>query len=156
MSFNMTVAVLRGTTLDEVGVPDPEPLSFDEATSVEESRLTGSQLGPDTVLVDPMFGIQVAELAARLGRQAYVVTFSGVADTYVVQATGPVERLLVHAAGEVTDDEGEPLPEESALVGVDDPEDAHVAVLEALLGVTFDDLWDAEFVAFAPGAVPAP
>jgi hypothetical protein len=103
-----------------------------------------------------MFGTQVAELAARLGRQAYVVTFSGVADTYVVQAVGPVERLLVHSAGEVLEDEGAPLAEESALVGVDDPEDAHVAVLEALLAVTFDDLWDVELVTLSPEAVAAP
>ncbi|MGY4644470.1 hypothetical protein [Cellulomonas sp. URHB0016] len=156
MSFNMTVAVLRDTTLDDVGVHDPAPLSFERATSVEESRLTGAQLGPDAILIDPMFGIQVAELAARLGRQAYAVTFSGVTDTYVVQAIGPVERLLVHADREVMNDEGEPLAEESALVGVDDPEDAHVAVLEALLAMPFGDLWKVEFVTLSPEPVPAP
>lgn len=150
MAFNMTIAVLRDTTLDQIGVVAAEPLGFDAVTSAMEARMTGSQVGHDVVVVDPMAGLQAVEVAQRLGCQAYVVALSGVSDTYVIQATGPVERLLVHQDGQVVQDEGPALPGESALAGERYLEDGHLAVLAAL-GAPISTLWDAPFVALSTG-----
>jgi hypothetical protein len=151
MSYNLAFAVVRDTTLDEIGILDSTSLSFDEVTSPGIMALTGAQVGPHVLAVDPLFGDLTKGIAPRLGRQVYIVTLSGVADVYALQAFGPVERLLVHTSHEVTENDGEPLAVEGVLDGADDLEDAHLFVLSALLQAPFDALTSADFVTLDEG-----
>lgn len=152
MSYNMTLAVVRDTVLAEIGIDDHTPTSFDVATGSAETRLMGAQVGRHVVVADAQLGARVVPLATVLGRQVYVVTLSGVSSTYVLEAHGPTTRLLVHAEGEVVEDQGEPLPAEALLAGADDLEDAHLALVTALADTGPQGLWDAPFVALTSDA----
>ncbi|UZN01760.1 hypothetical protein [Cellulomonas sp. S1-8] len=154
MSYNMSLAVVRDTTLEEIGVDDPTPVSFDLATGSAEMRLMGAQVGPHVLVADALLGARVTPLAAELGRQVYLVTLSGVSDTYVLEAHGPATRLLVHAAGEVVENRGEPLPVEALLASCDDLEDAHLALVTALAETVPDALWHATFVSLTSEGMP--
>lgn len=146
MSYNMSLAVVRDTTLEEIGVTDPTPVPFDVATRSDQTRLLGAQVGPHLVVADDLMGPRVTALGLALGRQVYVVTLSGVSDTYVVEAHGPATRLLVHSYGEVVEDQGAPLPAEEVLAASADPEDAHLNLLVALAETDHRGLWEASFV----------
>ncbi|MFC8193216.1 hypothetical protein ACFUMH_16295 [Cellulomonas sp. NPDC057328] len=154
MSWNTTLAVLPRTVLAELPVDDPAPVPLDAATSVAEQRLLAAQVGPHVVLVDAYGGVRVTPLAARLGRQVYVVVLGGTSDVYALQAEGPTTRLLVHTEGEVVEDRGEPLPVERLLAGAGDLEEAHLAMLEALAEVPPGGLEGAAFVALASDDLP--
>ena len=76
-----------------------------------------------------------------------MIVLGGVASTYVIQADGPVTRLLVHQDSEIVEDEGPPLPAEAALSQEEFLEDAHLAVLAAVMDAPFSRLWEAPFFA---------
>lgn len=149
MSFNTSLAVIRDTTLDELGVVDPAPLTFDVVASSRAEHLAGKQVGPHVLAVDPFLGELVAPAAARLGRQVHVVMLGGVSSTYVLQSHGPVERLLVLQDGEVVEDRGERLPAEAALDGHDHHEDAFLALVTALVEGPASALWEGSYVRLA-------
>lgn len=149
MSFTTTLAVLRDTTLDELGVTDPTPSTFDVVSSSRAEQLAGTQVGPHVLAVDPRLGELAVPAAARLGRQVHVVMLGGVSDTYVLQSHGPVERLLVLQDGEVVEDRGERLPAEAVLDGQDDREDAFLALAVALVDAPPEVLWEGAFVTLA-------
>lgn len=147
MSFTMCLAVIHDTTLAELPVRDGSAVSFESATrSSADVALAAAQIGPHVVAVDPLYGELVSSVVAGLGRQVVLVMLGGVADTYVIEARGPVTRLLVRSAGEVVQDEGDPLAAEEWLDRVDDVEEAHLAVVEAVMGAPFTSLWEAPFV----------
>lgn len=152
MSFTTTLAVVRDTTLDELGVTDPTPLTFDVVSSSRAEHLAGTQVGPHVLVVDPFLGELVVPAAERLGRQVHVVMLGGVSDTYVLQSHGTVERLLVLQDGEVVEDRGERLPAEAVLDGQDDREDGFLALAVALTDASPAALWEGAFVTLAGGA----
>lgn len=148
MSFNITFVVVRDTTLDELGAVDPAPLTFDSVSrTTRDPVLAGTQVGPHVVVVDPSHGVLASTATAGLGRQVYMVVLGGVASTYVIQADGPVTRLLVHQDSEIVEDEGAPLPAESALGQEEFLEDAHLAVLASVMEAPFSTVWEAPFFA---------
>lgn len=149
MSFTTTFAVLPHTTLDELGVVDPSPLDFDTVTSFGAEGLTGTQVGPHVLAVDPLLGELVVPAAAALGRQVHVVMLGGVSDTYVLQSHGPLTRLRVHQSGELVEDRGDRLPAEAALDGADDLEDAFLDLVAALMEAPLSSLWEGSFVTLA-------
>ncbi len=143
MSWNISLSVLPDTALTSLA-PEGEALSFGEAT--ERFALVGAQLGDRVVLIDPFYGTAAQVAAQHVGAQLYTVSLGGTASTYAIEAHGPVSRLRVVSEGEIAEDQGEPLPAESALAGHDfDEEDAHLAVFEALAGAPFATLEEAEF-----------
>jgi len=155
MSTNVSLAVVRDTTLEEIGVDDPTPTPFDVATGMGEMRLMGAQVGRHVLVADALMGTRVTPLAAQLGRQVYVVTLSGASDTYVLEAHGPVTRLLVHSNGDVVEDRGAPLPVETeVLTGAVDLEDAHLAVVVALVDADQSAVREVSFVALADEVLP--
>ena len=142
MSWNMSLSVLPDTDLAVLSLGD-QSMTLDDATST--MTLTGAQVGGHVVLVDPFYG-EAARMAARhAGVQVYTVSLSGVSDTYAIEAHGPVERLRVSSYGEVVEESGTPLPAEAALDGHDFDEDAHLAVVEALVGRSLSDVMDTQF-----------
>jgi hypothetical protein len=147
MSFKTCLVVIRDTTLDELPVRDRTALSFESVSSSAAGvTLAAAQIGPHVVLVDPLYGELVSSVAAARGRQVVLIMLGGVADTYVIEARGPVTRLLVRSAGQVVQDEGRPLAAEEWLDWVDDREGARLAALEAVMEAPFTSLWEAAFV----------
>lgn len=142
MSWNISLSVLPNTDLAHLD-PGSQALSLDEAT--DAFQLMGAQIGAHVVLIDPFYGVTAQLAAAQADAQLYTVSLGGTADTYAIEAHGPHTRLRVVTAGEVTTDQGTPLPAESALTGHDFDEDAHLAVFEALLGAPVAALQQAEF-----------
>lgn len=151
MSYNFSLGILPETNLDALPIVDDAPRSFDDAAAGGAFDLVGAQVGPHVVLVDPLYGDGAKSLANGLGRQVYVVSFGGVADTYAIEAAGGLERLRAQTAGELVQDQGAPLAAEAALGGHAFPEDAHVAVFEALLGADLAGVFDASFVTVISG-----
>lgn len=147
MSFTTAIVIVPDTTLADLGVADPSPLTFEAASSWRADGLSAAQAGSHVVGFDPAFGVLAAQVLGE--RPYYVVALSGVSDTYALQASGPASRLLVHQDGEITEDRGRPLPAEQALAGAADLEDGHLAVTAALLGGSVFDLFDTEFVTLA-------
>ncbi len=142
MSWNVSLTVLIEADLAGLDPQGPR-MSFDEAAAA--FALVGAQVGPHVVLIDPFYGPTAQQAAESIGAQRYTVGLGGTADTYAIEAEGPISRLRVVIEGEVTEDRGAPLPAEAALAGHALPEDAHLAVFEALLGAPIAALWGAEF-----------
>jgi hypothetical protein len=143
MAYNFALAILPDSTLEEFEAMDGG-LSFDEATRAMPGELHAALVGPHVVIVDPMYGEAVKMLVDNK-REHYLVILGGTADQYVIQAIGPTERLRVLSAGEVVEDEGEPLPAEVVLTEAEWPEDAHLLVIERLLGTSFTEVMNADF-----------
>lgn len=148
MSLTMTVVVVRDTSLDELSVRDRARLTFDAVYSMPDERgFAAAQIGAHVVALDPLHGELASAATEHLARQVYVVTLGGVSSTYVLQAFGPVTRLLVYQDGEVVENEGTPLPAEAALAREEFAEDAHLAVLAELMEAPLSALWAAPFMA---------
>lgn len=142
MSWNISFSVLPDTDLAALN-PEGPALSFDTAT--DAYQLVGAQVGDRVMIIDPFYGTAARIVAQHVGAQLYTVSLGGASDTYAIEALGPVSRLRVLSDGEVVEDQGDPLPAESALAGHEDDEDAHFAVLETLLGAPFAVFQQAEF-----------
>ena len=142
MSWNLNLAVLRDLSMDALTLTGPVQ-SFDEAQA--EFGLQAAIDGDRLVVLDPL--MEAKDLAARTGAQLFSVMLGGTADVYAIEAVGAVNRLHVLMSGEVTEDVGVPLPEESVLAEHEFPEDGHLAVFELLLGKPFSALFEMEFQA---------
>ena len=145
VAYNFSLAILPGTAMEE-GSATVGLLGFDEILASGRVELAGAQIGPHVVLVDIGFGESAKAYARDLGRQVYVVSFSGVSSTYVLEAAGVAQRLRVQIDGEVAVEQGAPLPVERELLGHEHDEDAHVAVFEALLGAPLRRVFEAHFL----------
>ena len=151
MAYNVALGVLPHRTLESVGAAGPAT-TFEEATSAMAVALSAAQVGPHVVFADPLFGEAAKTVVGDA--QLYLVILGGTADQYVVQAIGPQERLRVQFAGELVEDSGDPLDAEAALAETDDAEDAHIAVLERLVGASFAEVQRAGFHALEQAELP--
>ena len=148
MSFNFSIGVVPNIQASEMlgRALDSQTVSFDE---VAPPLVGVAQLGEHVVLLDPAM-FQADELVAAWsdasGRPGYTVTFSGVADTYVVQAFGPESRLRVRSEGQQVEDEGDALPGEAEADAAGEfEEDRHTALLEKLLGQSMATVFAARY-----------
>lgn len=146
MAYNFTLALLPATTLESISITSPTVLAFDDIIASGRPTLTGAQVGAHVVLLDLTFGDSAKDYARDRDRQVYVVSFSGVSSTYVLEAAGEIERLRVQIDGEVAIEHGDSLPVERELLKYESDEDAHVAVFESLLGRPLTHVFKAHFV----------
>lgn len=147
MSYNFSVAVLPDLTLSALGVTEPGTSDFDEVVGTFD--LKAAQVGPHVALLDPLFGVAALAYARRGDHDVVSVTFGGVSSTYVIQT---LHRRRVLSEGDLVEETGDPIPAEAALAGHEFDEDAHVAVVEAVLGTGFDAIFSAQFVTLVPEA----
>jgi hypothetical protein len=150
MSFNFALGVVPDATPADLAAARPlsaDTVAFDE---VSPGTIALAQIGSHVVVLDPAM-IELDEIlgdwADRTDRAAYGVIFSGVSDTYVLQAFGPVARLRVLSQGELVEDEGDALAAEAEAdaVGAEFEEDRHIALVEKLLGHDMAAVFDARF-----------
>jgi hypothetical protein len=143
MGYNASFAVLSDTALSELPVEPGAFRSFDEASSITAVDLTAAQVGPHTVLIDPGVGDLARALAAKRGVGMALVTLAATSDVYIIESVAPdgePVRRRIEMAGEIAEDFGTPLPAETALTDTEDVEDAHLAVLERLVGASLSSL----------------
>ena len=132
MSLNATLVFVPDAPLPAL---HGSPTSFDEVTTTAAARF-----GSHAVFV----GDEARELDLPGG--SVIVTIGGTADVFVVEV--PSEgRLRVYSEGEVVEDEGTALAEETVFNEIADPEDAHIELVCRLAGITPSQLWDAEWFA---------
>ena len=149
MGFNATFAVLHDLTVDDLPVTGAA-LTFDEVSTSVATELTAAQVGDRVLLLDPDFGERAKPLAAARGARIELVVLHSLTDTYIVEAVAPdgePTRRRIEVEGEVVQEFGDPLPAETAAAGADDAEDAHLATLQSLVGVSLEDLMAVRFVA---------
>lgn len=144
MSFNFFLGAVRDTTLDDlaaVGLGLGDETTVEEASGFEAENLAVAVTGNGLLLVDAM-GMSILDvapqIARRLGREVVTGMFGGVADTYgwtVHDGTG-TRREWVVSFGEVAENTGAPLPEESSVETLD--EDTLFELIQARTGIAFD------------------
>lgn len=81
-------------------------------------------VGAITLLVDPTN--MIFEPSFTPMPSPVTVSLSRVADTYVIQTFDTDSHFRVFAEGEITEDQGMPLPAESVLNERNDPKDTHL------------------------------
>lgn len=144
MSFNLALALLPHTTPAAIGATGAASLSFDEATGASAQGAAAAAIGPHTIVVDPT--MQLPEGASEPTFGTLVVDLAGTADVYVVRAWNASPRLRVLAARELAEDQGDPLPHESVLNEIEDPEDAHLDFFCRAAGLTVEQLFALQWV----------
>ena len=147
MSWNFTLVAIPRTSPDELGATDAAETSFDEASSSTARCPSAAAVGETTLVVDPT--MTTFELPAEPVPGTVVVEISGVSDTYTFRVLGEAPRFRVVSAGEIVEDEGEPVPAESDLDGDGLTEDAHLELFCRLAGISERDLWDSSWAPLA-------
>lgn len=135
MSFNMALAFLPHTDLAGMGFAPGAAVSFTEASSGAADGPSAAQFGLHALIVDP-----TAMLLQAPPANATVVGIFGTSDTYFLQTTTAEPRLLVHAEGEVVENEGEPLEAEELLQTAESTEDGFIAMFQRVSGATWEQL----------------
>ncbi len=136
MSWNTSVLLANGKTLSDMEdiIPDvfevtDRLLNWEDAISSSLGNdLALGQIKSWGVLWTPNFRVtmdsDILETSSRKG-QALSIYFAGVSDYYgfCLYVNGKEVRYLIRERGEITEERGEPLPEESKL-DWEDPEES--------------------------------
>lgn len=163
MSWNTVLTFAQGIGPDQIeGVlagfkASGGTTSFEQATSLSAQGLAVGRAADWTVLCHSAdLPVPDEDLLSRAsaGGQALVLILGGTGDVYGMQLLrlGQLLREQIVSEGETVQESGEPIPEEAGLDAAEHDEDWLFGLMEAVTGLTLDDLMPLPFEVWSADA----
>jgi hypothetical protein len=163
VSWNTVLTFAQGTGPGQIGgvlagfTASGASTSFDQATSLGSQGLAVGQAADWTVIchsADLPIPDEDLLIRASAGGQVLVLILGGTGDVYGMQLLrrGQLLREQIVSEGETVQESGEPMPEEAGLDAADHDEDWLFGLMEAVTGLTLDDLMPLTFEVWSADA----
>lgn len=159
MSWNTVLTFVEGQGAREVLARLPEfsrqrgTISFEEASSVQNEGLACAET-PGWAVLCHSLALAQREFSNQLpSRRVLTLLLGGAGTVYGFSLFKDGERVreLISADFEVVEESGDPLPEETAFQDGEHDEDWLFGLMEAITGLTLDDLMDLPFTLWHEG-----